>query len=76
MICLLCRQSEMNDGLTSVSFQRGEMHLTINNVPARVCPSCGEALVDEQVAVLLLRNGYAASNMGVMQGSIEYNSLT
>lgn len=76
MICLLCRQSEMNDGLTSVSFQRGEMHLTINNVPARVCPGCGEALVDEHVAVLLLRNGYAASNMGVMQGSIEYNSLT
>lgn len=76
MICLLCRQTEMNDGLTTVSFQRGEMHLTINNVPARVCPSCGEALVDEQVAALLLRSVNVASNAGISQGAIEYNTLT
>ena len=76
MICLICRQAEMIDSLTSVSFQRGEMHLTIKNVPARVCPSCGEAHVDEQVAALLLRSADVASYAGISQGAIEYNSLT
>lgn len=76
MICLICRQDEMIDGLTSVSFQRGKMHLTVNNVPARVCPSCGEAHVEEDVAVLLLRNVDVASNVGISQSAIEYNSLT
>ena len=54
MICVICRQAEIIDGLTSVHFQRGERHLTIKSVPARICPGCDEAYVEQEVAVQLL----------------------
>ena len=72
MNCLICRQAEIVDGLTSVTFERGEMRLMINNVPARVCPSCGEAYVDEEVAVRLLRDAEEMSRVGMMENVIEY----
>ena len=74
MICLICRQAETVDGLTSVNFERGEMRLLINSVPARVCTSCGEAYLDEEVAVRLLRDAEDVSRAGMMDGVIEYNN--
>ena len=75
MLCLICRQAETVDGLTSVHFERGEMRLVVNKVPARVCPSCGEAYVDEQVAVQLLRHADAMSAAGEMEGVIAYEEV-
>ena len=76
VLCLLCRQAETVDGLTSVSFERGEMRLVVNHVPARICPSCGEAYVMERVAVSLLREAEAMSAAGGMDGEVEYNGET
>lgn len=64
------------DGLTSIHFERGEMRLVVKNVPARICPSCGEAYVEEDVAVRLLRNAEAMSAAGEMEGEVEYNRRT
>ena len=75
MICLICRQDETVDGLTSVNFERGEMRLVVNNVPARVCPSCGEAYVDEQVAVRLLREAEEMFKAGISDDVIEYGKV-
>jgi len=72
MICLICRQAKTVDGFTSVTFERGELRLVVNNVPARVCPSCGEAYVDEDVAVQLLRDADAISAAGELDTVIEY----
>ncbi len=72
MICLICRQAETVDGLTSVHFERGEMKLTVKNVPARVCPSCGEAYVEEDVAVRLLRGAEDLSVAGEMDSIRDY----
>jgi len=74
MICLICRQAETVDGLTSINFERGEMKLVVNSVPARVCPKCGEAYVDEKVAVRLLRAGGEMSKAGISDDVIEYNN--
>jgi YgiT-type zinc finger domain-containing protein len=63
------------DGVTSVRFERGEMRLVVNNVPAQVCPSCGEAYVEEDVAVRLLRDAEAMSTAGEMDGVIEYDPV-
>jgi YgiT-type zinc finger domain-containing protein len=73
MNCLICRQAEIVDELTSVMFERGEMRLVVNNVPARVCPSCGEAYVDEEVAVRLLQDADGVSKAGTLEDVIEYN---
>jgi len=72
MICLLCRQAETVDGLTTVHFERGEMRLVVNDVPARVCPSCGEAYVEQDVAVRLLQGADAMSAAGEMDGVVKY----
>ena len=75
MICLICRQAEIVGGFTSVTLARGEMHLVINNVPARVCPSCGEAYVDEDVTVRLLQSAEEIYETGMMKEGIEYDGL-
>jgi YgiT-type zinc finger domain-containing protein len=72
MICLLCRQTEIIDGYTSVNFERGEMHLVITQVPARVCQSCGEAYVDETTASQLLRIAKDTAKAGVLEEEIQY----
>jgi len=74
MICLICRQSNVVEGHTSVIFERGEMRLVVNNAPARVCPSCGEVYVDEDVAVKLLQDAEEISKAGMMDVVIEYIS--
>jgi YgiT-type zinc finger domain-containing protein len=75
MMCLICRQAETIDGLTSVNFERGEMRLVVNNVPARVCPRCGEAYVGEEVTVQLLQDAEEMSKAGILDGVIEYNKV-
>jgi len=72
MICLICRQAEVVDGSTSIKFERGEMHLVINNVPARVCTGCGEAYVDEDVTAQLLRVAEEMSQTGMSAGMYEF----
>ena len=73
MICLICRQADVISGLTSVTFERGEMRLVINSVPANICPSCGEVYVDEDVAVQLLQDAEEMSAAGVMDDVMEYS---
>ena len=72
MICLICRQADLVEEFTSVSFQRGEMHLEIKDVPARLCPSCGEAFVDEETALQLLRNAEEMFQAGMRAEVIDY----
>ena len=52
------------DGLTSVIFERGELRIVVNNVPAHICLSCGEAYVDEDIAVKLLLDAEEVSKTG------------
>ena len=70
--CLICREAELIDGRTSVTFGRDELRLVINNVPARVCPHCGEAYVEEDVALQLLLEAGKMSGTGMMDDVIGY----
>lgn len=72
MICLVCRQADLTPGLASVVFERGELRLVINSVPANVCPDCGEAYVDEDVAMQLLEDAEEMSAAGVMDDVLEF----
>ena len=75
MICLICRQAELAQGLTSISLERGELRLIVNSVPARLCQSCNEAYVQEDVAVRLLQGAKKISEAGTLDDVIEYNHL-
>lgn len=72
MICLICRQADVVGSFTSITFERDEMKLVVNNVPAQVCPSCGEAYVDKDIAVQLLKYAEEISATGELDSVIEY----
>jgi YgiT-type zinc finger domain-containing protein len=75
MNCIICRQADYIDGLTSVPFERDEFRLLIKNVPAQVCPNCGEALVEEKVGIQLLRFADAMFDMGIIENICEYSEV-
>jgi YgiT-type zinc finger domain-containing protein len=68
MKCLICRQAEMVNGFTSVTLERDEIKLTMKNVPAILCPNCGDACVEEEVVVRLLDTAERAVEAGARNG--------
>lgn len=72
MICLICRQAETIDGFTSITFEREEFRLLLNHVPAHICPNCGEAIVDEDVAIQLIGEAEDSFEQGVREDVREY----
>jgi YgiT-type zinc finger domain-containing protein len=74
MICLICRQSNLVEGLTSIPFERDEFRLLIRDVPAWVCPNCGEAVVEEQVATQLIRQAEDQFAEGIREAVCGYQS--
>ncbi len=65
MICLICRKAEIQDGLVSINFERDEFKAMINLIPAKVCPACGEAFLDEQVTTQVLNQAEGLSQEGM-----------
>ena len=72
MICLICRQAETVTALTTVSFKRGELMFALQNVPAQVCSNCGDAYVDDVVAVRLLERAEETFLSGESNDVQEY----
>lgn len=75
MICLICRQAETIEGLTSILFERDKINLVVSSVPARVCPGCGDAYIIEAVAVQLLQVTNKVFQVGIFEDTIEYEKL-
>ncbi len=75
MICLICRRAELAEGLTSVTFARDEIRVLIRNVPARICPSCREVVVEESVAARLLNLAKEAAEAGMNEVTLEYGAV-
>ncbi|MBK9209365.1 MAG: YgiT-type zinc finger protein [Anaerolineales bacterium] len=72
MNCLICRQAELTDSFTSITFERDEFRLAINKIPAQVCSNCGEAIVDENTALRLLSMAEEVVAEGVFEDVREY----
>ena len=64
MKCVVCKQAETHPGVTTVTFERGEATFVVREVPAQVCPNCGEDYVDAKVAAELLRSTEDLSRAG------------
>ena len=56
MKCIVCRQAETRSGKTTVTLERQGATLVLKDVPAQVCPNCGEDYVDDAVAGALLQS--------------------
>ena len=49
MKCVICKQGQTHDGLTTVTLDRGRTTVVIKDVPARICENCGEYYLSEEV---------------------------
>jgi YgiT-type zinc finger domain-containing protein len=72
MKCVVCKQAETRPGTTTVTLERGGLTLVVKNVPARVCPNCGEAYVDEQAAAQVLRTAEQMARSGTQVDIRQY----
>ena len=72
MICLVCRNAQLLDGLVSINFERDEFKAVINLVPAQVCPACGEAYLAEEVTEEILSQAEKLSHEGMMEIIQDY----
>ena len=56
MKCMACKQADTQPGKTTVTLERNGATLVFKDVPAEVCPNCGEDYVDESVTRALLKS--------------------
>lgn len=75
MICIICREAEIFDGVTTVKFEHGDFRLELSDVPARICPSCGEAYVGEVIAAQLLMHARQNIDAGILDAQSNYSAL-
>jgi YgiT-type zinc finger domain-containing protein len=73
MICLICRQSQLVPGFTTVKLDHEEINLTVRGVPAGLCPNCGDAYLDEKVATRLLQIMKRSIESGEPMEFLEYS---
>ena len=64
MKCLICKLDETQPGTTTVTLERDTLTMVIKDVPAQVCPNCGEAYVGETVTAELLRTAERMAQAG------------
>ncbi|MFH1524685.1 MAG: type II toxin-antitoxin system MqsA family antitoxin [Chloroflexota bacterium] len=72
MKCFVCNLAETLNGTTSVLLERDHLSLTVTNVPARICPNCGETYADETVTANLLRQAEETAKTGTKVDACAY----
>jgi len=65
MKCVICRYGETAPGKVTVTLEQDGATVVIKEVPARVCQTCGEEYVDEDIAVRLLKIAEEATQADV-----------
>lgn len=72
MKCLICKQAETQPGVTTLTLERDGLTFVVKNVPAQVCPNCGEAYIDETVTEQLFSTAEQMSRSGALVDVREY----
>ncbi len=65
MKCVICQHGETAPGTTTVTLEQDGAAVVIRGVPARICQTCGEEYVEEDVAGRLLKIAREAAQQGV-----------
>jgi len=72
MRCVICKQAEIAPGVATVTLERDGVTLVVKQVPALVCPNCGEEYLDEEVAAQLLRHAEEVARQGTQVEIRQY----
>ena len=74
MKCMACKQAETQPGKTTVTLERNGATLAFKDVPAEVCPNCGEDYVDEAATRALLKSAEDRATSGAQVDIRTYAS--
>ena len=72
MRCVICKQSDTQPGWVTVTLDRPGLTYVVKNVPALVCPNCGEDYVDADVASSILQSAESMARAGAQVYIREY----
>ena len=72
MKCVICRQSETVPGLATLTLERDGLTLVVKQVPARICPNCGEEYIDAGVAERILSGAEGLTRIGTQVEIRQY----
>ena len=64
MKCVVCKQADTQPGITTVTLERDGSTFVVREVPAQVCPNCGEDYVDSKITTELLNTAERLSEAG------------
>ena len=64
MDCTICKVGNTEQGLVTVTLERGETIVLIKKVPAQVCQNCGHYFLDSETTKLVLDRGNDAISKG------------
>ena len=64
MKCVVCKQAETRPGTATVTLERDGVTIVFREVPAQVCPNCGEDYVDSAVSEQLLKDAEQTARNG------------
>lgn len=74
MKCVICKYGETMPGKATVTLEQDGTTVVIKDVPARVCTTCGEEYVDEEIAGQLLKIAEEATRAGVQVDVRRYKA--
>lgn len=72
MKCVICRQGRTNNGLTTVTLEKGQTTVIIKEVPAEICENCGEYYLNEDVTEKVQNMAEQAFQNGVEIEVLRY----
>lgn len=72
MKCVICKQAKLEPGKVTVTLERSGATFVFKNVPAQICPNCGEEYVDGKVSAKLLQRAEALAKEGAQVDVREY----
>lgn len=65
MICPICKCGHTRSGFASVTLERDNTTLVVQQVSALICDNCGEEFIEESAAAQLLNRAESAVHAGV-----------
>jgi YgiT-type zinc finger domain-containing protein len=65
MECVICKNGTNKQGLVTFSMERNNVIIVFKNVPAMVCPNCGDFYLSEETTKLLLEKASRTIEKGV-----------
>ena len=75
MKCVICKTGDLHAQTVSVTLERQGALLVVQNVPARVCDSCGERYFDDEVAQQLRDTTQHTLQPGVSLDIRQYSKV-